>query len=135
MSFKDTLLPPAVLKTVSTCMSVSGPCMAHHGCVWCGVVWCGVVWCGTLDVPLETRTPCLHSSSSAQFTDAQYTTPTIIQAQGWPLAMSGSDLVAIASTGSGKTAGFIVPGLMHIAAKRKHKDPTGRRRVRACGYL
>jgi ATP-dependent RNA helicase DDX5/DBP2 len=29
--------------------------------------------------------------------------PTSIQAQGWPLALSGRDLVGIAQTGSGKT--------------------------------
>ncbi|KAG8325871.1 putative ATP-dependent RNA helicase ddx17 [Homalodisca vitripennis] len=29
--------------------------------------------------------------------------PTAIQAQGWPIALSGRDLVGIASTGSGKT--------------------------------
>lgn len=34
-----------------------------------------------------------------------YTHPTAIQAQGWPIALSGRDLVAIAQTGSGKTLG------------------------------
>ncbi|RZF39313.1 hypothetical protein LSTR_LSTR016586, partial [Laodelphax striatellus] len=29
--------------------------------------------------------------------------PTAIQAQGWPIALSGKDMVGIASTGSGKT--------------------------------
>ena len=32
-----------------------------------------------------------------------WTEPTPIQAQGWPLALSGRDLVGIAQTGSGKT--------------------------------
>lgn len=34
-----------------------------------------------------------------------YLQPTPIQAQGWPIALSGRDLVAIAQTGSGKTLG------------------------------
>lgn len=34
-----------------------------------------------------------------------YSQPTPIQAQGWPIALSGRDLVAIAQTGSGKTLG------------------------------
>jgi len=32
-----------------------------------------------------------------------WTDPTPIQAQGWPVALSGKDLVGIAQTGSGKT--------------------------------
>lgn len=32
-----------------------------------------------------------------------WTEPTPIQAQGWPLALSGQDMVGIAQTGSGKT--------------------------------
>lgn len=34
-----------------------------------------------------------------------FTQPTAIQSQGWPIALSGRDLVAIAQTGSGKTLG------------------------------
>ena len=33
-----------------------------------------------------------------------WTEPTPIQAQGWPMALSGRDVVGIAQTGSGKTA-------------------------------
>jgi superfamily II DNA/RNA helicase len=32
-----------------------------------------------------------------------FESPTAIQCQGWPIAMSGHDLVGIAQTGSGKT--------------------------------
>ena len=32
-----------------------------------------------------------------------YSKPTAIQAQAWPIAMSGRDLVGVAATGSGKT--------------------------------
>lgn len=40
--------------------------------------------------------------------------PTAIQAVGWPAALSGRDMVGIAQTGSGKTAGFMLPAIVHI---------------------
>lgn len=40
--------------------------------------------------------------------------PTPIQSQGWPIALSGLDLVGIAQTGSGKTLAFILPAIVHI---------------------
>ncbi|GAB0096277.1 RNA helicase [Sergentomyia squamirostris] len=43
-----------------------------------------------------------------------FNTPTSIQAQGWPIAMSGRDLVGIAQTGSGKTLAYMLPALVHI---------------------
>ncbi|XP_062508829.1 uncharacterized protein LOC134185067 [Corticium candelabrum] len=45
----------------------------------------------------------------------QFREPTPIQAQGWPIALSGRDLVGIAQTGSGKTLAFVLPALVHIA--------------------
>lgn len=38
-----------------------------------------------------------------------YTTPTSIQAQAMPVALSGRDLLGCAETGSGKTAAFSIP--------------------------
>ncbi len=35
--------------------------------------------------------------------------PSPIQAQGWPVALNGNDLIAIAKTGSGKTLAFLLP--------------------------
>lgn len=43
-----------------------------------------------------------------------YEYPTPIQAQGWPIAMSGRDMVGIAQTGSGKTLGYMLPAIVHI---------------------
>lgn len=40
--------------------------------------------------------------------------PTAIQAQGWPIALSGRDMVGIASTGSGKTLSYTLPAIVHI---------------------
>merc|ERR1719412_2181362 len=44
----------------------------------------------------------------------QFTEPTAIQAQGWPTALSGLDLVGIAMTGSGKTLAYLLPAIIHI---------------------
>jgi ATP-dependent RNA helicase DDX5/DBP2 len=38
-----------------------------------------------------------------------YSTPTPIQAQAMPVALSGRDLLGCAETGSGKTAAFSIP--------------------------
>ncbi|XP_037931364.1 ATP-dependent RNA helicase dbp2 [Teleopsis dalmanni] len=40
--------------------------------------------------------------------------PTAIQAQGWPIALSGRDMVGVAQTGSGKTLAYILPAVVHI---------------------
>ena len=44
----------------------------------------------------------------------KYDRPTAIQAQGWPVALSGQNMVGIAMTGSGKTLAFLAPGIVHI---------------------
>lgn len=43
--------------------------------------------------------------------------PTPIQAQGWPMALKGRDLIGIAETGSGKTLAYLLPALIHISAQ------------------
>ncbi|XP_076681017.1 putative ATP-dependent RNA helicase DDX17 isoform X2 [Andrena cerasifolii] len=48
-----------------------------------------------------------------------FTEPTSIQAQGWPIALSGRDMVGIASTGSGKTLSYILPAIVHINSQPK----------------
>ncbi|XP_050435639.1 uncharacterized protein LOC126842639 [Adelges cooleyi] len=44
-----------------------------------------------------------------------FSEPTAIQAQGWPIALSGRDLVGIAQTGSGKTLAYMLPAAVHIS--------------------
>lgn len=45
---------------------------------------------------------------------AGYTTPTPIQAQAIPPALAGRDLIGVAQTGTGKTAGFVLPMLSRL---------------------
>ena len=47
-----------------------------------------------------------------------FSQPSPIQAQCWPIILSGRDLVGIAATGSGKTLAFGLPGLVHILAQQ-----------------
>lgn len=43
--------------------------------------------------------------------------PTSIQSQGWPMALSGRDVIGIAATGSGKTLSYCLPAIVHINAQ------------------
>lgn len=66
-----------------------------------------------------------ESESTAMLAfSAKFQKPTPIQAQCWPVLLSGHDAVCIAETGSGKTLGFSLPALVHLrtlAAKRSNK--------------
>ncbi|MEC9249103.1 MAG: DEAD/DEAH box helicase [Pseudomonadota bacterium] len=57
-----------------------------------------------------------------------YTTPTPIQARAIPKLLTGSDLVGIAQTGTGKTAAFTLPLLHQLL---NYDEPVGARRCRA----
>ncbi|KAI1720891.1 DEAD/DEAH box helicase domain-containing protein [Ditylenchus destructor] len=48
---------------------------------------------------------------------SNYEKPTPIQSISWPVALSGRDIISIARTGSGKTLGFLLPGIMHTLAQ------------------
>jgi len=50
--------------------------------------------------------------------DVGYTTPTPIQAQAIPYVLMGRDVLGIAQTGTGKTAGFTLPMLEILASGR-----------------
>jgi len=50
--------------------------------------------------------------------EENYATPTPIQAQTVPLALSGRDIVGIAQTGTGKTAAFALPILHQLSASK-----------------
>jgi DEAD/DEAH box helicase len=50
----------------------------------------------------EACTPCVSSAK---------------QAQGWPMALLGRDLIGLAETGSGKTLAYLLPAVVHINAQ------------------
>eukprot|EP00918_Siedleckia_nematoides_P006464 GHVU01014058.1.p1 GENE.GHVU01014058.1~~GHVU01014058.1.p1 ORF type:complete len:550 (+),score=28.47 GHVU01014058.1:118-1650(+) len=47
----------------------------------------------------------------------KFPSPTPIQMAGWPVALSGRDMVGVAQTGSGKTLSFLLPGIIHASAQ------------------
>ena len=67
----------------------------------------------------------LHEALTRSVADSGYDTSTEVQTQAIPPAMAGHDLMVSASTGSGKTASFILPALQRILAARG--DNTKRR--------
>jgi ATP-dependent RNA helicase RhlE len=58
--------------------------------------------------------------------DQGYTEPTPVQAQAIPLILDGSDVLAGAQTGTGKTAAFVLPILqrLHSTAPRQAEGPS-----------
>lgn len=69
------------------------------------------------DVPrplLSFKEGCFPDYCMKMIEAQNYTSPTAIQSQGWPIALSGRDMVGIAQTGSGKTLAYILPAIVHI---------------------
>src|SRR5262245_31673264 len=59
-----------------------------------------------------------------------YENPTPIQLQAIPAVLKGGDLMAGAQTGTGKTAGFVLPMLHRLAAQGPVRDARGRVAIR-----
>lgn len=57
---------------------------------------------------------------------AGFARPTGIQAQAWPLAVEGKDLISVAKTGSGKTCGFLLPVFHSLEQSLKNGAPRGK---------
>ncbi len=62
--------------------------------------------------------------------DQGYDVPTPIQAQAIPQVLKGGDLLAGAQTGTGKTAGFVLPMLQRLSLAKPVKDARGRVPIR-----
>src|SRR5687768_5587869 len=60
---------------------------------------------------------------SRALVEENYLTPTPIQTQTIPLAITGRDVVGIAQTGTGKTAAFALPILHRILENRIKPQP------------
>ncbi|MFO8153552.1 DEAD/DEAH box helicase [Thioalkalivibrio sp.] len=60
--------------------------------------------------------------------DAGYDAPTPIQSQAIPEVLNGRDLLAAAQTGTGKTAGFVLPILQLLSSRPANRPGTGRPR-------
>ena len=73
----------------------------------------------------------LHEALTKAVADAGYSTATEVQMKAIPVALAGKDLMVSSSTGSGKTASFILPALERILAARAD---TTQKRDRATVY-
>ncbi|WP_075187026.1 DEAD/DEAH box helicase [Teredinibacter haidensis] len=60
----------------------------------------------------------LSSSLLQAIADQGYVTPTPIQERAIPVILAGKDLIATAQTGTGKTAGFVLPIIDRIAGRK-----------------
>eukprot|EP01017_Pseudomicrothorax_dubius_P030475 TRINITY_DN3809_c0_g2_i3.p1 TRINITY_DN3809_c0_g2~~TRINITY_DN3809_c0_g2_i3.p1 ORF type:complete len:626 (+),score=100.00 TRINITY_DN3809_c0_g2_i3:96-1973(+) len=65
------------------------------------------------------------SGLTSAFSKAGFKEPTPIQAQGWPIAMKGHDLIGIAKTGSGKTLAFMIPAFIHLMSQDRPRPGEG----------
>jgi hypothetical protein len=65
------------------------------------------------DPYIEFKDAPFSSRIQTTLTRAGFARPSPIQAQAWPLAVEGKDLISVAKTGSGKTCGFLMPVFHH----------------------
>lgn len=79
--------------------------------------------------PVKTFEDCGFASQIMSAIKKQgYEKPTSIQCQALPVVLSGRDIIGIAKTGSGKTAAFVLPMIVHIMDQpelQKEEGPIG----------
>ncbi|KAG8653273.1 hypothetical protein MANES_05G004900v8 [Manihot esculenta] len=79
--------------------------------------------------PIKSFEDCSFSSQLMNAIAKQaYEKPTAIQCQALPIVLSGRDIIGIAKTGSGKTAAFVLPMIVHIVDQpelQKEEGPIG----------
>ncbi|XP_064458511.1 probable ATP-dependent RNA helicase DDX5 [Ornithodoros turicata] len=82
----------------------------------------------TVDVPKPVLTidECVFLEKARHlFAKKNFVSPSPIQAQAWPIVLSGRDLVGIAQTGSGKTLAYALPGAIHASHQRRSNASEG----------
>lgn len=76
--------------------------------------------------PFESLEECSFPEWAAEgLRERGWKFPSPIQIQAWPAALTGHDVVGIASTGSGKTMAYVLPMLVHIIAQPELKAGEG----------
>ncbi|KAN0022176.1 hypothetical protein ACTFIU_004347 [Dictyostelium citrinum] len=70
-----------------------------------------------LPKPIEEIELSPFQSRIKDFLCKKFEKPTPVQSLGWPIALSGNDMLGISKTGSGKTLSFILPAIEHILAQ------------------
>ncbi|PSC72915.1 DEAD-box ATP-dependent RNA helicase 24 [Micractinium conductrix] len=79
--------------------------------------------------PIKSFAQCgFDAALAAAISKAGFDRPTAIQAQALPAALMGRDVLGIAKTGSGKTAAFVLPMVVHIMDQpelQKGEGPIG----------
>lgn len=79
--------------------------------------------------PIKVFKDCAFSTALMKaITKQGYEKPTAIQCQALPVGLSGRDIIGIAKTGSGKTAAFVLPMIVHIMDQpelTKEEGPIG----------
>ncbi|RXH85204.1 hypothetical protein DVH24_041972 [Malus domestica] len=70
--------------------------------------------------PIRTlgRTP-FPEYVKEEFLNAGFIRPTPIQAQAWPIALEGRDIIGIAPPGSGKKVAYLLPAIVHMKSRPK----------------
>ena len=112
---KDFYSPPDALKsldpgTVAQKRREKGIRVSGHG----------------VPAPVESFSQCGFDAQLLQIIKkAGYASPTEIQCQALPVILSGRDVVGVAKTGSGKTAAFVLPMMVHVMAQRELEKGEG----------
>ncbi len=73
----------------------------------------------------------LSPSLLATISDKGYTSPTPVQAKAIPTILKGRDVVAVAQTGTGKTAAFVLPIIQRLEEQRLNAQSNRGKRISA----